>query len=482
MTDDTGDSFAALFEQTAATTTKRTRRPKVGDRLEAIVVKVGNDSVFVELDGKQQAFIDASEVRAPDGTMTVKEGDTIRAIVLEVDDREGYVRLGKTMGRANNVGDLEQAKANDMPVTGKVTGINKGGLEVEIGGARAFCPMSQVAGKFVEDASSLVGQSLSFMVTEIRDGGKGVVVSRRAALAREASETTRETLSKLSVGAVVRGTVTGVRDFGAFVDLGGVEGLIPRSEIAHDRGVQTSDALKAGDVVDVMVREIKEVTPTRRGEPAQKVTLSLKALKADPWDGLELPIGQVLEGTVARVLDFGAFVKLASGVEGLLHASELGGKGQEHLKWQPGQPVSVVVKSIDRDAKKMSLVPAPEGASAGSRVKDVELKVGAIATGAVSRVETYGVFVQIEGTSGRRGRGLVPNAELGVPRGTDLRKAFPEGTRLVVKVLETGEGRLRLSVTGAKDDEERAQFEEVRSAASAPASFGTLGDLLKKRK
>jgi small subunit ribosomal protein S1 len=481
MSDDSGDSFASLFEQ-AATSTTRAKRPRVGDRLEAVVVKVGHESVFVELDGKQQAFIDAAEVRAPDGTMTVKEGDIVRAIVLEVDDREGYVRLGKTMGRASNVAGLEQAKANGLPVVGKVTGVNKGGIEVEIGGARAFCPMSQIGSKFVEDASSLVGQSLSFMVTEIRDGGKAVVVSRRAALAQEATQAQRETLSRLGVGVVVRGTVTGVRDFGAFVDLGGVEGLIPRSEIAHDRGVSTSDALKAGDVVEVMVKDIKEVTPSRRGEATQKITLSLKALKADPWDGLELPIGQVLDGTVARVVDFGAFVKLAAGVEGLLHASELGGKGQEHKKWSPGQAVSVVVKSIDRDAKKLSLVPAPEGAAAGARVNDIALKVGAVARGVVARVETYGVFVQVEGTSGRAGRGLVPTAELGVARGTDLRKSFPEGTQLVVKVLETGEGRLRMSVKGAKEDEERAQFEEVRATAGAPASFGTFGDLLKKRK
>jgi small subunit ribosomal protein S1 len=489
MTDDQADSFAALFEQQAAVPAaggqKRGRRsggPRVGDRIEGTIVKIGTDSVFVELDGKQQAFLDAAELRTPDGLMTVKEGDTIRAIVLEVDDRQGYVRVGRTMGRASNVGELELARANDMPVTGKVTGVNKGGLEVEVGGAKAFCPMSQVGTKFVEDATSLVGQSLSFMVTEIRDGGKGVVVSRRAALLREATATAGETLRNLGVGLIVRGTVTGVRDFGAFVDLGGVEGLIPRSEIAHDRNVSTADALKAGDVVDVVVREVKEVPPAGPGAPTHKITLSLKALKPDPWDGLELPTGQVMEGTVSRVVDFGAFVKLAAGVEGLLHASELGGKGQEHRKWAPGQPIAVVIKSVDRDAKKISLVPAPDGAAAGAAVKELSVRVGAVVEGVVDRVETYGVFMRVDGTKGRAGRGLVPVAELGVQRGVDLRKTFPEGTRLVVKVLETGEGRLRFSVKAAKDAEERAQFEEARGKAGGSVSFGTFGDLLKKRK
>jgi small subunit ribosomal protein S1 len=500
MTDDQGDSFAALFEQAASTPTnpkenRRKRGPKIGDRMEAIVVKVGNDSVFVELDGKQQAFLDAVEFRAGDGTMTVKEGDTVRGIVLEVDDKLGYVRLGKSLGkmggggggaagagaRGGNTAALELAKASDMPVSGKVIGVNKGGIEVEIGGTKAFCPMSQIGAKFVEDPSTLVGQSFSFMVTEIREGGKGVVVSRRAALAREASESAGETLSKLGVGVIVRGTVTGVRDFGAFVDLGGVEGLIPRSEISHDRGVSTSDALKAGDVVEVVVREVKEVPPARPGGSTHKITLSLKALKADPWDGLDLPLGQVMEGTVTRVLDFGAFVKLAAGVEGLLHASEMGGKGQEHKKWMSGQAVSVVVKSLDAVAKKISLVPAPDGVAAGTRVKEVAVRVGAVVEGVVDRIETYGVFMQIDGTKGRAGRGLVPAAELGVERGVDLRKRFPEGTRLVVKVLETGDGKLRFSVKAAKDAEERAQYEEAREKVSGE-KFGTFGDLLKKLK
>jgi small subunit ribosomal protein S1 len=499
MTDDSGDSFAALFEKAAATeggTRRRKGGPRVGDRIEGTVVKVGTDSVFIELDGKQQAFLDASDFRTADGTMAVHEGDLVKGVVLEVDDREGYVRVGRSLGRASNVAELELAKMGDMPVLGKVTGVNKGGLEVEIGGVTAFCPMSQASAKFVEDPATLVGQTFSFLVSEIRDGGKGVVVSRRAAQQREAREAAGETMKRLGVGSIVRGTVTGVRDFGAFVDLGGVEGLIPRSEIAHDRGVQTSDALAAGDVVEVMVREIKEAAPAgtpaegaqagrreqHRAAPTHKITLSLKALKADPWDGLELPVGQVVEGTVSRVLDFGAFVKLPAGVEGLLHASELGGKGDVHKAWAPGQPVTVVVKSLDRKAKKLSLVPAPDGASVGMQVKEVALRVGAVVEGAVDRIETYGVFLQVDGTKGRAGRGLIPVAELGVQRGVDLRATFPKGARLTVKVLETGEGRLRFSVKAAKDAEERAQFEEARSKADKGASFGTLGDLLKKRK
>ncbi len=469
MTDEKEDTFAAMFEKQAAP--PRKRRVKVGDRLEAVVLQVGKDAVFVELDGKQQAFLEAAELRDADGTISVVPGDTITAHVVEVDDRKGIVRLGRSMGKPGSVAALEQAKAAGMAVDGKVTGVNKGGLEVDLGGARAFCPMSQVDARRIEDADAraMIGQTLRFLVTDVRDGGKNVVVSRRALLASESEETALRTMSKVVPGAILTGTVASVRDFGAFVDLGGVEGLIPRSEVSHDRSVAVGDALRAGDTVEVQVREVKDT----------KITLSLKALAADPWTELDIVEGRVTKGLVARITELGRFVRLAPGIEGLLHVSELakGAAGQE------GEEILVVVKKIDKLTKKISLLPAPANAEVGATVATgVDVKVGAIVHGVVARIETFGVFVQIDGTQGRAGRGLVPQAELGVPRGTDLRKAFPEGAKVVAKVLETGEGRLRLSIKGAKDAEERADFEAARSKAGAPASFGTFADLLKGRK
>ncbi len=477
------DSFAALFEGSGGAAPARRKRVRVGDRLEAVVVQVGRDVVFVELDGKQQAFIEANELRDADGTISVKEGEKIRAHVIDVDDARGTVRLGRSLGRPGNLAAIEQAKQTGVAVEGKVSGVNKGGLEVDLGGGtRAFCPMSQIGERFVEDPSTLVGQALQFVVTDVRDGGKNVVVSRRALLQREASESVAKAMSDIVPGAVLKGTVSSVRDFGAFVDLGGgVEGMIPRSEIAHDRSVSVADALKPGDLVEVAVREVKDAEPTnaKRG-PTKKITLSLKALAADPWEGLDIAEGRVVEGTVVRSTDFGRFVRIAPAVEGLLHVSELG----REFKAEEGETVRVVVKKLDRQTKKIGLVPAPEGAEIGSTVAvvSVDIKVNAVVQGTVERIETYGIFVQVDGTKGRAGRGLVPNAELGVPRGTDLRKTFPEGTRVTAKVLETGEGRLRLSIKGAKDAEERADYEAAKSKQSAPRSLGTFADLLKGKK
>ena len=476
-----GDSFAAMFEaEKGNVPARRKKDPRVGDRLEAVVVQIGKDLVFVELDTKQSAFIEADELRDDQGEITVKVGEKIRAHVVEVDEQAGTVRLGRSAGRAGSVASIEAAKQGGLPIEGKVTGVNKGGIEVDLGGGnRAFCPSSQASGGFVQDLNELVGQTMQFLVTDVRDGGKSIVVSRKALLQREASEKAAHVLSDIVAGAVLKGTVTSTREFGAFVDLGGIEGLIPRSEISHDRGVNVADSLKAGDEVEVSVREVKDVED-KRGRPTKKITLSLKALAADPWAELDIAVGRVMSGTVVRSTEFGRFVRIAPGIEGLLHISEIG----KSLKADEGETLNVVVKKMDKETKKISLVPAPEGAELGSTVANVtkDIKVNSVVEGVVERIETYGLFVQIDGTTGRSGRGLVPNAETGLPRGADLRKAFPEGTKVKAKVLETGEGKLRLSIRGAADAEERADFEAARGRSASPKSLGTFADLLKGRK
>jgi small subunit ribosomal protein S1 len=224
-------------------------------------------------------------------------------------------------------------------------------------------------------------------------------------------------MSDIVKGAVLSGTVTSIRDFGAFVDLGGVEGLIPRSEISHDRSAAPSDSLKPGDTVEVQVVDVKDVEPARPGSSTKKISLSLKALAADPWEGVAISEGLVMTGTVVRKTDFGRFVKLVPGVEGLLHVSEVG----KNVSAEEGEEVAIVVKKLDKIAKKISLVLAPKDAAVGSTVSlggNASVKVGSVVNGTVERIETYGIFVQIDGTTGKGGRGLVPQSELGVPRGT----------------------------------------------------------------
>lgn len=479
------ESFANLF---AAQAQAKEKKPslRVGEVLRAPIVQIGKDIAFVELDQKRQAFIELIELRSPDGQLAYKVGDIVEARIVEI-DRSGEVRLGRSMGKPESLAALEQARDTGVPVEGKVTGLNKGGLEVEIGGARAFCPFSQVDVRFVQDPSVFLGQSLRFRVTEIRDG-KNVVLSRRAVLEEEGRGARDRLLATLRPGAIVDGTVSSIRDFGAFVDLGGIEGLIPMSELSHERGIAAADVLSPGQRVQVQVRDIKESVPdptkkAKRGDPGFKITLSLKALAQDPWDDVErvAPLGKVIVGTVSRTADFGVFIRLAPGIDGLLHVSEMSGKSDPHRAFTTGQALRVVVDRVDRAAKKIGLVPAPDGLEAGAAVARQSIGVGTIVTGKVDHIETFGVFVQIDGTKGRVGRGLIPNAELGTARGSDTRKLFPEGTVVKAKVLETGEGKLRLSIKAMKEDEERAEFDGYRESSGTPDKLGTFGDLLKKK-
>jgi small subunit ribosomal protein S1 len=488
MTDRPSDSFASLFEaESRGQSQKKARLPALGERVRAEVVQLGKDAVFVELlsegFGKRvQAYLNHEDVRGPDGQVQLKTGDVLEAVVVEIKSGTD-VRLGRGMGRPQGADELERAFQAGVSVEGKVSGVNKGGLEVEVAGIRAFCPMSQADRGFLADPNSLVGQSLSFLVTEFAENGKRVVLSRRKLLEQEAQAQAAFTLAKLVPGAVLSGTVTSIREFGAFVDLGGIEGLLPNAELSYDRGTTAEAVLSPGNRVEVQVREVKEGQPDKRGNKTTKITLSLKALSADPWEQVEtlVPIGTVIAGSVSRVLDFGVFVRLVAGIDGLLHVSELGGKVQDATTlFKGGETMNVVVRSVDRAARKISLAPAPEGLSVGADARGPALSIGALVQGTVDRQETYGIFLQIEGTRGRAGRGLVPNVELGTPRGADTRKLFPLGTKLTAKVLETGDGKLRLSLRAVKDDEERADFDGFR-AQTNQKGLGTLGDLLRKK-
>jgi small subunit ribosomal protein S1 len=488
--DPSKEDFASLFEAEAGADQNKAKvRPLApGERCTGTVIQVGRDQVFVEIAGRGgmgrglQAYFHSVDLRGADGQLPVKPGDTVEGMVVEL-DAGGVARLGRSAGRPAGIEALSNAHSAGVPVEGKVVGVNKGGLEVEVGGSSAFCPMSQIDRGFVADPQTYVGRTLTFLVTELRDGGKRVVLSRRAALEQENKQKAAQTLASLQVGASVRGTVTAIRDFGAFVDLGGVEGLIPSSELSHERGKKAAELLAPGDLVEVQVRDVKEGAPNKRGEPTTKITLSLKAMSADPWLDVEryAPVGKVVRGAVTRLLDFGAFVQLAPGIEGLLHISELGGKVvHPSAALKAGEQINVVVRSLDAAARKISLSLAAEGLSLGAEAQTPSFVVGAVVQGVVDRVEPYGVFLQVDGTRGRVGRGLIPNVELGTPRGADTRKLFPVGTRLTAKVLETGEGKLRLSIKAIAEDEERADFDGYRASVSQ-SKLGTLGDLLRKR-
>lgn len=475
-------SFKDLYEQGAKNDVPKAISLRVGGPVTGVVSHVGPTSVFVELDGKRQGYFDVVDVAGPDGKVTLAVGDTVQAVVVSIESASGQIRLARKFSKDAGLDQLRSAAETGAPVEGKVVGVNKGGVAVEVGAVRGFCPMSQLDLRFVQDAAVYLQQTLEFRVTEIR-GDREVVLSRRALLEEKQREAQQASLTRFTVGARFTGRVAQLRDFGAFVDVDGIEGLVPLRELSHDRSAKPSDVVTVGDVVEVEVIEAA-LEPAKKGPGERlRLTFSLKRLADDPWDGLStlVPVGRVLAGTVVRLADFGAFVRLAEGIEGLLHISEVSSKARTASDvLSVGQQVMVVATALDRAKKRISLVLADDGAAAGAVVESRGVPASSVVEAKVEKVDKGGVFVQVVGQKGRAGRGFIPNSELGVGHGVDLRKHFPEGATVRAKVIEPAP-RMRLSIKQAKSDEERADFDSFRAGQNAGSGLGTFGDLLKKK-
>ncbi len=388
------EDFAAMFAEYEQANKGKRRVPPVqpGDRVRGKVTSVGRDTVFVELDdGRGDGMIDGAELRDADGQVTIKVGDAMEATVIEGGRPGEPMVLRRQLGRASGAqapAELARAFELGLPVEGTIAAVNKGGVDVTVAGVRAFCPISQLDTRRTEDASGMVGQKLMFRITKYEEDRRGpnLVLSRRALLEEEARGRAVETRTKLHVGAVLPGVVTGLKDFGAFVDLGGIEGMLHVSEIGFSRVTRPADVLSIGQPVTVQVIRIEKRDDPNRPE---QVALSLKALAADPWEeaAAQFPAGTRVAGTVTRVEPFGAFVELAPGVEGLAHISTLGGgKPLRHARdaVKPGDRLEVTVIEVDRERRRLSLAPAGE-----SEAIDAESRAVADRAGGSGKLGTF---------------------------------------------------------------------------------------------
>ncbi len=479
------ESFAEMFARSEAQATPR--RFEVGQKVTGRIVQMGQEQAFLDLGGKGEGMIDLAELMDTHGNLIVSVGEIIEGYVLALAGDHGGIVVTKQLSKGAQREFLFEARESGIPVEGSVVAVNKGGLEIDLGGNRGFCPASQVDLRHVEDLSTFIGQRLAFKVTEVKD--RDIVLSRRALLEAEAHKKAAETREKLHVGAQLEGTVTSVRDFGAFVDLGGLEGLIHVSELGYGRVAHPKDVLSPGQKVKV---EVVKIDAAKEGEKGERIGLSMKALQQDPWSqaAANLHEGDKLKGKVVRLQPFGAFIELFPGVDGLAHISALGAaKRIAHPKEvvSEGEEVDVVVEGIDLEQKRISLrrITADEAAMPAAAHHEPKPagavpKVGDVYEVTVDKIETFGIFVKFA-----NGRGLVPNAEMGTPKGADHRKLFPPGTTFKALVSEIdGQGRLRMSKTGAEKAEERAEYSQfMQTQKKAPGKgFGTLGDLLKKLK
>ena len=337
------------------------REPRVGEVVRGRVISIGSDAVFVDIGAKSEGMIDLAELRDREGKLHVKVGDTVDGTVVDTD---GGIVMRVLLGRGDNArAELQQAHAAGIPVEGTISGVNKGGVDVQIAGVRAFCPVSQLDLHHVENPAAFVGQRLQFRITRIEGSGRhlNLVVSRRALLEEEQKVRAAETRAKLQPGLIVKGTVTSLKDYGAFVDIGGLEGLLHVSELGFGRTGHPKEVLSIGQTVEVQVLKIEK----------EKISLSLKSLARDPWlDAAErYRVGQRIKGAIVRSEPFGVFVELEPGVEGLLHKSQLG----EGKPPRVGQTIEASVLAIEGDKRRISLSleppqdDTPEGPSSAGK-------------------------------------------------------------------------------------------------------------------
>ncbi len=342
--------------------------PPVGAKVTGKILSIGEETAFVDLGTKSEAAIETAQLKDAEGNLTVNVGDSIDATVTAAD--ESGLRLRKRAGTGGSGGggggknpeaaaEVKMAWQHGIPVDGVVSGINKGGAEVQVRGMRAFCPLSQLDLRYVEDPAQFVGQRLQFKVTQFEEGRTrpNIVLSRRAILEEEQKSKASEARSRIQVGSVVTGKVTSLASYGAFVDLGGIEGMLHVSEIGYSRLAHPKEALSVGQEIEVQVIKIEKGKDDKKPE---RISLSRRSLEKDPWReaATRFPEGTEVQGRVMRLESFGAFVEIAPGLEGLLHISEIGGgKRLNHSRegLQLGQDIRVRVLNVDSAKRRISL-------------------------------------------------------------------------------------------------------------------------------
>jgi small subunit ribosomal protein S1 len=429
------ESFAQLFEQSLAN-----QRIRPGMILSGLVVDVGSDMVVVNVGLKSEAVIPLEQFKNERGEIEVKAGDTVEVALDAMEDGSGETRLSREKAkRARTWTRLEESFNKSEIVTGTITGRVKGGFTVEIDNVRAFLPGSLVDVRPVRDTAYLEGKSLEFKVIKLDQKRNNVVVSRRAVVEQEFSAERSALMDNLQEGTVLKGTVKNLTDYGAFVDLGGIDGLLHITDMAWKRVKHPSEVVKVGDEIDVRILKFDR--------ERSRVSLGLKQLGADPWENIarRYPPNTRVFGKVTNIADYGAFVEIEDGVEGLVHVSEMDwtNKNVNPAKVvHSGQEVEVMVLDVDEERRRISLGlkqckqnPWKEFAENYNRGDKV--------SGQIKSITDFGVFIGLAGNID----GLVHLSDLSwdVP-GEEAVRNYQKGQQVEAMVLSIDPERERISL------------------------------------
>ncbi|MGC8659444.1 MAG: S1 RNA-binding domain-containing protein [Desulfomonilaceae bacterium] len=465
------EDFAALFEASNLADELNTR---LNGKIDGKIVSIGEEWVFVDIGGKSEGAISREELLDSEKRMDLKVGDPITAYVIA--QRDGDVLLSVKMTQAASGDAVRSAYRSGVPVEGLVTAERKGGFSITVFGRPAFCPYSQIDIVSGEPPENFIGKKFFFKITDFSDRGRNIVVSRREILEEERRKRFLELKQTLREGDVVRGFVRKLAPFGAFVDIGGLEGLIPISELAWSRVESVADIISEGEEISVKI--------TGLDWEHNRISLSLKQVQENPWVSVSSRYleGNETVGTITRLVTFGAFVELEPGIEGLIHISNLGkGRRINHPREvvNPGDRVQVRITSVDEQAKRVGLELIAETEPDAKMESPVEITQGAILNGEVQAVKDYGVFVSLPGGK----TGLLRNVEIGDFSQRELRKKYPAGSQIKVKVVSVDpeSGKIGLSVKAMENIDEENNVKEFLLSSNRGASLGTFGQLLKSK-
>jgi len=434
---------------------------KLGDVIEGTIVAIKGDVALVDVSGKSEAILDRAEID------DLGTGDPVEVVVVSTGEE---IRVSRRLALEAQLKEkLSEAVASGGPLEGKVVGRRKGGFDVVVSGVRGFCPISHISDVRSEDVDQHLGQTYTFKVLEYAPDSQRLVVSRAAHLNEEKGRLREEAWSKLEVGAEVEGRVRSLTDFGAFVELGGVDGLVHVTEIAHHRVNHPSEALQLDQQVQVKILDLDR--------EKDRISLSIKALVENPWLVAEdrYPARAPFEGIVVRKTDFGVFVQLESGIDGLLHVSQLRpGLEIDNSGFEVGETVHGWVRDVDVENRRIGLTMRQMPDRDPWERIEMRYQEGQTVEGTVENGADFGVFVELEpGLSG-----LIPISELGLEKDADPRGAFSPGEKIKLKLmgLDPERRRISLSVRALERDLERQEYtphmESGAEAAPAVTGFG----------
>lgn len=450
-------SFAEAFEASL-----NFKTPETGELLRGQIVSISGDDAFVSYGGPSEAVMAAAELEGLD------VGDSVEGTVVKTSPE---IRISRKMmkGKAS-LDQLRNMYENRLPVQGKVSGRNKGGFDISVSGLRAFCPLSQIALGKIENPDAFLNQTYDFRVTELSDDGRRIVVSRAALLKEEAAARAQETRARVVPGAELTGRVKTITPFGAFVDLGGVDGLLHVSEMSRRRVTDPKELVTVGQEVRVKVIKVDN--------DGKRISLSMKDQEPDPWSDVadRYPAGAQFTGKIVRSTDFGYFIEVEPGLDGLVHLSQLPlGVKAGDPSVSIGSTVTGWVREVDPAKKRLSLSLREVAAADPWETAATRYGIGRIVEGTVDHAAAPGVFVQLEpGLTG-----LIPTSEINVPPGSDPSKAFTPGEKVTLRVMSVDAGRKRISLSAEAaraqaDREEYTKAMEERSETNEGESAMAL--------